>query len=674
MALFLLNAQPTFNQKGGSFDLLYNQSEAQRDIKMVNTNTINSGDVEFSPVIYHNGLVFVSRYKNGPVDEKTGETYFELFYAELDPNGIPGKPQPFSVELNSQRHEGPVSFNRKGDRIFFTRTNQTNGVTKADRRAKVHLKVYEADRGYYDWENIRELPFNSDRYSCMHPALSSDENRLFFSSDMPGGYGGLDLYFVEKTPKGWSKPINLGPDINTSGNEVFPFQHNSGTLFFSSDGHKGLGALDLYMVDMGTRKWSRVINLGAPFNTVNDDLGLILNDRGTRGYFTSNRDGGNGKDDIYMFDIPSGIKGIQLPQMVSTLLTTYDGADSKRAIGVNVYVFEKNDDGIVNNEALYNLELAPGSGKNDEMAFKLVRKSEEQLGAPRQITNRNGEAVLQFEPAKSYLVLISKPGYATQEITYTTPQEPPFKPIEVVLVPSNCITLDGQVLSEKYNLRVPNALVKIVNECDGKMETTRTNINGAFQACLTMGCDFNVTVEKDGYLAGYADISTVKIRGSRSSQVELKLKPKNDAVLREPIRTGTVIVLENILYDFDKSAIRTGDARDLEALARLMKQYPSMEIELSAHTDTRGPEDYNLQLSVKRAESAKEFLVLRGINANRIKAVGYGETKPRNRCAEGVECSEEEHKVNRRTEVKITKIDESAVVGYSPDGLQVKDE
>lgn len=667
-------AQPPFSKKGGSFDLLYSQSEAQRDISLINTNNINSNDLEFSPVLYHNGLVYVSRYKSGIVDEKTGETFFELFYSELDPNGMPGKPQPFSVELNSVRHEGPVCFNKKGDKIYFTRSNQHNGVTKADPKARVQLKIYEATQGYYDWENVKELPFNSDKYTCMHPSLSEDETKLFFSSDMPGGYGGMDLYFVEKSSKGWSKPINLGPDINTSRNEVFPFFHESGTLFFASDGQPGLGGLDLFMIDMGGRKWGRVINLGTPFNSINDDLGLILNDRGTRGYFTSNREGGIGKDDIYMFNIPNGIKGIELPQLVNTVLTVYDSGNSSRAAGANVYVFEKSDDGLVDNEALYDLELAPGtSTKQDELTFKLVRKNEEAMGEPRQITNRNGEAILAFEPSKNYLVLVSKPGYATKEVNYTTPEEPPFRPLEVVLDPSNCLTLDGTVISDKYNLHIPNALVKIVNECDGKVETTRTNINGAFEACLTMGCDFNVTVEKDGYLGGFTSVSTVKIRGSRSAEVEIKLSPKSDAVLREPIRAGTVIVLENILYDFNKSAIRMGEARDLEALAKLMKQYPSMEIELGAHTDTRGPDDYNLQLSVKRAESAKDFLVQRGIASERIKAVGYGEAFPRNRCREGVECTEEEHSYNRRTEVKITKIDEPIIIGYSPDGLHVKD-
>ena len=127
---------------------------------------------------------------------------------------------------------------------------------------------------------------------------------------------------------------------------------------------------------------------------------------------------------------------------------------------------------------------------------------------------------------------------------------------------------------------------------------------------------------------------------------------------------GSVIVLENIYYDFNKSAIRTGAARELDALATLMKQFPSMEIEMVAHTDSRGSEEYNLKLSLKRAESAKRYLVSQGIEAKRIRALGYGESKLRNDCADGVNCSEEEHQYNRRTEVRVARLDAPVRLKY----------
>jgi len=149
------------------------------------------------------------------------------------------------------------------------------------------------------------------------------------------------------------------------------------------------------------------------------------------------------------------------------------------------------------------------------------------------------------------------------------------------------------------------------------------------------------------------------------------MQPITESVLTQPIQEGTVIALENIYYDFNKSSIRRGSTPDLDALVKLMQTYPSMEIEMTAHTDSRGSKDYNLQLSLKRAESAKQYLISHDIDPERIRAFGYGESQPRNHCIEGIECSESEHQYNRRTEVKITKIDEAIKVQYNPDGVEI---
>ncbi len=646
-------------------DRLYEKSALKRDIFLQNATRINTTGLEFSPALYLNGLVYVSRYNTGPVDEKTQETFFELFYSDLDPNGMPMKPQSFSVEINSQLHEGPVSFNRRGDRMYFTRSNSKQGITRSDKKGKVVLKIYEARKGEFDWENIQELSFNNDKYSCMHPSISVDGKKLFFASDMPDGFGGMDIYFAERlSDGGWSKPINLGAEVNTSKNEVFPFFHESGTLFFSSDGQDGLGGLDIFMIDLSKRIWGKPVNLGEPFNSAKDDLGLVLNEDGTIGYFTSDREGGKGRDDIYVFEAPGGIKGIELPELYEAMVTVYDGAESKRAIGAAVRVFECSEDGIMKNEELYDLELMPSARQSGELTLKLVRKREEELGDPRHLTDRNGQTTVPFEPGKEYVVLVSKPGFVTQELRYSTKNEAKLRPLEITLEPSNCLALRGVVLCDPYQAKVPNALVHIVNKCDDTEITVRSNISGVFEYCLPIGCNFTISAEKEGYNPGESQVSTYKIRGSRSVDAEVRLTLNSaSGAAKEPIRKGSVIVLEHIYYDFNKSAIRTGDSYELEALAQLLEEYPSMEIELGAHTDCRGAEDYNLQLSLRRAESAKEFLVQKGIASERIKAIGYGEALPRNRCTDGVECSEEEHQHNRRTEVKILKINEAVDIG-----------
>jgi len=203
----LLNAQSRANKNDNTMVLTH------YNVTLFNTAGINTPHVEFSPMYYKKGIVFLSsRQKFGPIDEQLGETFFDVYYSDLDPNGMPQKPTNFSLAINSQFHEGPVTFNRKGDHIYFTRSNQSApGITKSDQKGKVWLKIYEAQTGIYDWENIRELPFNSDTYSCMHPSLSPDGMKLFFSSNMPGGYGGRDIYMSEKQGETWSKPVNLGP-------------------------------------------------------------------------------------------------------------------------------------------------------------------------------------------------------------------------------------------------------------------------------------------------------------------------------------------------------------------------------------------------------------------------------------------------------------------------------
>lgn len=667
--LLLLTAVSVFAQKNKTKQKEEKVMEAgafAQKITLHNTGNINSEAGEFSPVLYLNGLVFVKEPKSGPIDPQTGTPFFELYYADLDPNGLPQKPQPFSVEINSQLHEGPVTFSKKGDRIFFTRNNQKQGLSKADAEERVRLKIYEAQKGYFDWENVAELSFNNDEYDCMHPSLSPDGDKLFFASNRPGGYGGFDLYFVTRQGSGWSQPINLGPEINTNKHESFPFIHDSGILFFASNGHRGQGGLDLYMIDMSSRKWGEVRNLEEPFNSPQDDLGLVLNEEGTIGYFSSNREGGYGKDDVYMFEAPEGIQGIETPELQSTILAVYEANTSRRSGGASIRIFEQSADGLINNDELYDLELMPSGGlASEEMTLKLVRKKEEELGAPQLVTNHNGEAVAQFEANKNYLILISKPGFETKEVTYTSGDEAPERPIEIAIVPSNCMSLEGKVISSRFKLNIPSAIVRIINHCNEQEEVMRTNINGEFKHCISLGCDFTVIAEKEGFNPDSSSLSTIRIRGSRSINTELVLAANNNSVLKEPIRKGTVIILENIYYDFNKSAIRAGAAHELEGIAKLMKVYPSMEIELGAHTDSRGTEAYNLNLSLRRAESAKQFLVRRGVAANRIKAVGYGEAFLRNKCTDDVECTEEEHQYNRRSEVKVIRMDEPVEIKYN---------
>jgi outer membrane protein OmpA-like peptidoglycan-associated protein len=634
-----------------------------QEVIVRNASRINTADMEFAPVRYENGLIFVSRYRNGPVNPETGETYFELFYSDLDPMGQPVKRSAFSTALNSAYHEGPVSFSRDGSRIFFTRTNSRGNVRRADKKAVSRLKIYEAQRGPFDWENVRELTFNSDDYTCMHPSLAPDGTKLFFASDMPGGLGGLDLYVSEWRNGTWQTPINLGPEINTPKNEGFPFFHESGILFFSSGGHPGRGGLDLYMIDMSARTWGPVLNLGEPFNTEGDDLALTLEKDGKRGYFTSNRPGGYGRDDIYLFEAPNGLQGIRVSRPLEARVTVYDMATSRRLQGSAVHLYELDEQGVAK-APIYETEIEANPEQDGVLNLKMRRKSDAELGIPTTVTDRNGETFLRIQEGKEYLLLVVRSGFYTEEVMFTATPTGPSRPLEIGLRPQDCIDLRGKVLDEVTGLPIAYAAIRIENACNQQVTTLRANIEGEYLGCLEIGCDYTVTAQKAGFQSISSQVSTVRLRGSRSLDANLTMQALSPDSELSPLAPGSVIVLENIYYDFNKSSIRKGETPELDALVKLMEDHPSMVIELGAHTDSRGDDDYNLDLSLQRAESAKDYLVERGVLPARIRAVGYGEAYLRNRCSDGTDCPESEHRINRRTEVKILSIAQPVRVRY----------
>ncbi|MBK8562759.1 MAG: OmpA family protein [Saprospiraceae bacterium] len=657
------------SSKSKSSDKLYEKGQIERNIVLQNAKGVNSESYEFSPAFYQNGIVYVSFHKNGPIDPNTGKPFFELFYAEMDNQHLPQSGRSFSISINSQVHEGPVSFSRDNNLMYFTRNNLEGGIAKSNSKGQVTMKIYEARRGQLDWENIRALPFNNDDYTCFHPSLSADGNRLFFSSDMPGGYGGYDLYYVEKKADGWSKPINLGQAINSAGSEVFPFLHESGTLFYSSNGRGGQGGLDVFMVDINDSDWGEPTNLETPINSALDDLGFILTPDAQRGYFASDRPGGSGGDDIYMFEADGPIIGPGQAAAFSATIVAFDAATNERLPDAGVRLLQQSEDGFIEGDDLYEVALLPS--ENGELRMKLVRKDASNLGKPSLYTDLNGSANSTIRQGKKYFVLVNKDGYTDGEVQFVA--EGKAQTIRVPLRALNCIPLDGMVTDQHSSRMLPNALVRVVNRSTNEEKLVRSNSNGSFEYCLPPGGDFSVSAEKTGYLGASTTISTKNLRSSQDLSVSLQLQPDPNVeetvempsiVEEKPIREGSVILLENIYYDFNQYIIRRGAGKELDALAQLMKQYPSMEVELTAHTDSRGNDQYNLELSLKRAESAKRYLIQKGIRGSRILAMGQGETQIRNRCQDEVECSDDEHQYNRRTEVKVVRIDGPVKVEY----------
>jgi outer membrane protein OmpA-like peptidoglycan-associated protein len=276
---------------------------------------INSEYSDFGSSFFGDKIVFSSARGNGRVYEKkdswTGEGFTNLYMASKSDNGTLSTAERISENINSKYNESTAVFTKDGETVYFTRNNYLEKKGK-DKEGTILLKIYRATLKKGTWDNITELPFNSDNYSVAHPALSPDEKYLYFASNMPGTLGQSDIFKVAINFDGsFGTPENLGDVINTEGRETFPFISADNELYFSSDGHPGLGGLDVFVYKVEKDKWyKKVLNVGETLNSSKDDFGFLINTTTKLGYVTSNRDGGEGNDDIYKF---KELKKIQYP-------------------------------------------------------------------------------------------------------------------------------------------------------------------------------------------------------------------------------------------------------------------------------------------------------------------------------------------------------------------------
>ena len=307
---------------------------AQEPIIITNETEINSIFQEYSPAFYQNGLVFIASNPAVNTDKKeddnTGKATTSLFFAARKDNGSLQKPLTFAEELTTKFYDGPLSFNKDGNTIYFTRTNLRRGKPIKAKDGLVKLKIYAATKKDNKWDNIFELPFNNAEFDCAHPSVSNDGRRLYFSSNRPGGFGGMDLYVSTLINGKWSDPVNLGPKVNTDKNEIFPFIHADGKVYFASNGHKGIGNLDIFCTMKTDTGWVKPQNLPEPINSRSDDFGFIVSADKKSGYFSSNRASGKGDDDIFNFNASEGIDFLNAlnnsEEIVENIQNTADNA------------------------------------------------------------------------------------------------------------------------------------------------------------------------------------------------------------------------------------------------------------------------------------------------------------------------------------------------------------
>ena len=670
LLVFAASAQGSGSSKSKSKDRFREKDDRRFPVRLENVKQLNLTGTDYAPIYYDNGILFVSaRGKKGPRSERTGEVYEAHYLSTFDRLGALLEPTKFEFNASkkSDFHEGPATFTRDYKFAFVTRNNNENGVLRGGKGGKASMKIYQMEYGFPDWTPPIDLPFNSDDYSCMHPSLSPDEKWLFFTSDMPGGSGGFDLYAVERLGKDqWGSPINLGPSINTEKQELFPFMSFFGSLFFSSNGRSNtMGGMDLYFVNnplSANKEELEVVNLGEPFNSPENDYSFITDPDGHSGFFASERKGETyGKTDIFQFFAPSGLGGTGKPEVNRAKISIIDEKTGLPLQGAEIRIFQPTDDGfIAGNNDFYDFDYVALPDKPDVFTFQLVRKDAKDMGKPDLFSNAEGIAVTDFTRFRNYLVMVSAKGYTSRDrfLVVDTDEELTLN-FKLKETPP-CLRSGGIVLTTEFNTRIANANVRFEHRASGAVEIARTTRNGEFDVCLPRDGEWIARVEKTGFRS-----ETFRVTAGKgiSAYEEVRLKPTVEGAtivetmpLANGLMEGSVFILDKIFYEYNKATLNQGAVRHLQTLLDWMNTYPEMEVDLVAHTDVRGEASLNQILTDERAKNAKTFLVAKGIDERRINAIGKGETQVRNHCTESAECSDEEHQQNNRLEIKIRKL------------------
>lgn len=481
---------------------------------------ISTASSDFGSAYYLGRVVFAS--SEGSTGDKTyawtDAPYLDLFVADRDSLGKLTNKERLSDVINTKYHESSAVFTKDGNTIYFTRNNFIKGRAGKDKDKTVRLKLYRAVKGDDgNWADVSELPFNSEEYSTAHPALSLDEERLYFSSDMPGTYGMSDLWSVDILGENtYSEPVNLGEMINTETRESFPFISEKGNLYFSTDGRPGLGGYDIFSGPITSDGVvGDIVNIGVPANSNQDDFGIIIEEDKNLGYLSSNRGG------------------------------------------------------------------TPGS---------------------------SGDDVYRIQFAKCQ------------------------------------VTVAGTVIDSKTKLPIAMALVKLLDFENNELAEAIADTDGKYIFPETVDCkrQFTVRASKEDYDSN-----------------EIIIQPQEESIVLDitiPLTKEECTIydlgcklLEPIYFDFDKSFIRADAEIEISKILAAMKLYPDLLIHIESHTDSRGNDQYNESLSDRRAQSTRDWLIANGIDATRLSAKGYGEYQLLNQCSDGVECTEEEHQLNRRS-------------------------
>jgi outer membrane protein OmpA-like peptidoglycan-associated protein len=634
---------------------------------IADVDAINSPSLDFSPAFHKDGIVYLSNAQiKGKVkmfDKDIQQKTMSLFITRKNTYGKFDDPEPFAIELTSEAHEGPLVFEKDCKTVYISRNNVKDATGKAKYSDDDidYMRIFVSYLGEKGWSAPKEMALNMPKSDACHPALSPDGKRLYFSSNRIGGYGGMDLYVCEKTFGGqWTKPVNLGEKINSKDNDVFPFINSDGMLYFSSNREGGDGGLDIYYYNLNTNNkstsnplaskkvTSEPLSLGKPFNSEQDDFGLIIDNTGKNGYFTSARTGGMGLDDIYSFNIP----------------------DEKRKMTLTVL-------DRTSRIPLSKSEVCVSNTGTEEPSTKTAKANCVKL-----ISNEKGQSDLTVFLKDNYFLTINQAAYKTETAIILKDDRNDNITVLMTKKEEEKHAINFIVLDSKTKKPISDVELCLTNKAvatDLPCEKQQTNANGKAVIMVLNTNNYGVKINKAGYKPLQAGIPKNDSRNDITVFMEAmdeivttpqpNLKPTITPSVSKPENKVTqskfvdlpesdydqVYCLRHIYYDYDKASLRPDAQLIVDSLIEILHHFPEMEIEMAAHTDSRGNAKYNQDLSERRVNSVVEILKNRAITENRFRPIAYGKAKMIE-CPLGVKCTEEMlHQLNRCTEIKLIK-------------------
>lgn len=634
-----------FEQLYGTNDITQNMTneltilkkvEAGRENFKISNEEINTASSEIGTSYFTDDKVLITSSKKSnqmvsQVYSWTGDYFYNLYIGDIDSSGKILNMKDINGDVNTKFHDGPAVYESTNEFVYFTRDDFLDGKKGVDVNRRMRLKIYRAKLANNKLVNIEELPFNNSNYSCAHPTISDDGRQLFFSSDMPGGFGGSDIYSVSINENGTvGVPKNLGAKINTSLNEFFPFyRSNENILFFSSNGLNGYGGLDVFSAKLGDDYLvNSVENLGKPINSTADDFSFVNNKNQTKGYFSSNRTEGKGNDDIYSFN--------QLRPITNS----------------------KTLKGSV-------LELLTSS-PIDHSSVYLRKKTGEIIDST--FTNETGEYVLPLKDVNEDVIITAKSsGYNPNDSLLALSSIPTISRVNLNLSQKINYSFTGTVLDKLTSEKLKDVKISIIDSKTNKLVSTiNSNIIGKFETAIIPELIYNDSInykfkfEKKGYLT---TTEPLPLRLAKEEKIDVSefLHPTLVKVVNGLTDLADIIKINPIYFDYNQAYIRLDAAIELDKIVQVMLDNPNMVIALYSHTDARGSAKLNENLSNLRAISSVEYIISKGISSKRISGKGKGEKelKVSDEVINKVhkwDKQEELHQLNRRTEFVIVKL------------------